>query len=423
MLNKLLQAYIYDTENPGNNYNLGLYYESIDQTASAVSYFLRCAERTDEDILKYECLLRASACFEKQGKRNFTVCGLMQHAISILPKRPEAYYFLSRFYEREERDGSWNESYMIASIGEKVADHNSPPLKNSLDYPGTYGITFQKAVAAWWCGLCEESRDLFIELNNSDIDESFRKAVDNNIKILNIKIPESNKKMKNNPPSYYSESNSDRSIEEDYGIITDGRFKINKNQDYRFFVIDNFYEDPDMVRELAINQTYFPGEGAVGHRTRKQFLFEGLKERFEEIIRQKIPEHTEDGYGWEDIGINGRFQYCPAGTNLVYHCDAQKWAGLVYLTPDAPVSCGTSFYRHKEKKKHHNSQIDWDSGEGNIIFNQHTFLDRTPYEMVDTVGNIYNRLVIFDGGLIHSASEYFGWDIHTSRLFHIFFFN
>jgi hypothetical protein len=58
-----------------------------------------------------------------------------------------------------------------------------------------------------------------------------------------------------------------------------------------------------------------------------------------------------------------------------------------------------------------------------VDLNQKTFVDKTPYEMVDTVGNIFNRLVIFDGGLIHAASEYFGWDIPSSRLFHMYFFN
>ena len=47
----------------------------------------------------------------------------------------------------------------------------------------------------------------------------------------------------------------------------------------------------------------------------------------------------------------------------------------------------------------------------------------TKFETGAYVESVANRLVIFDGGLIHSASEYFGWDIHTSRLFHIFFFN
>lgn len=217
-------------------------------------------------------------------------------------------------------------------------------------------------------------------------------------------------------------SYNDSHPEEEQGIIDTNQFSLNSAQKSRFFVADDFYEDPMAVREFALKQTYFPGEGAVGHRTRKQFLFEGLKERFEEIVGQSIKDHTEDGYGWRDIGINGRFQYCPAGTNLVYHCDVQKWAAMVFLTPDAPPSCGTSFFRHRKTKIHHKSQMN-EELHVNEVFNQKTFLDRTPYELIDTVGNIFNRIVIFDGGLIHSASDYFGWDINSSRLFHIFFFN
>jgi hypothetical protein len=208
----------------------------------------------------------------------------------------------------------------------------------------------------------------------------------------------------------------------DWGIIQTDHLKIN-NQDKRFFVVDNFYSDPYAVRDFALQQTYFPGEGAVGHRTRKQFLSEELRSAFEGIVGEKIPDHTDGGFGWMDNGINGRFQYCPAGTQSVFHCDSQKWAAVIYLTPDAPPQSGTSFFRHRETKVHHNSQIDWESGQGLKVFNQKTFVDPTPYEMVDTVGNVFNRLVVFDGGLIHSGMNYFGWDIHSSRLFHIFFFN
>jgi hypothetical protein len=215
---------------------------------------------------------------------------------------------------------------------------------------------------------------------------------------------------------------TDRNPESEWGIVESDQFKIKGNKDKRFFVVDNFYEDPYAVREFALQQIYYPGEGAVGHRTRKQFLFDGLRESFEEIIDAKIPDR-DNGYGWFDEGINGRFQYCPAGTPSVFHCDSQKWAAVIYLTPDAPPQSGTSFYRHKETKIFHNTQIDWAAGQGTKVFNQHTFLDSTPYEMVDTVGNVFNRLVLFDGGLIHSGINYFGWDISSSRLFHIFFFN
>jgi hypothetical protein len=136
----------------------------------------------------------------------------------------------------------------------------------------------------------------------------------------------------------------------------------------------------------------------------------------------KIADFTDDGFGWYNVGINGRFQSCIGGVPQVFHCDSQKWAAVLFLTPDAPPQSGTSFYRHKETKIHHASQIDWDGGQGDIVFNQKTFLDPTPYERVDTVGNVFNRLVIFDGGLIHSGNDYFGWDMESSRLFQIFFF-
>jgi FkbM family methyltransferase len=218
---------------------------------------------------------------------------------------------------------------------------------------------------------------------------------------------------------YYNDSD----VESEFGFIDTNKFKINKNPDKRFFVVENFYQDPYSVRNLALESVFFEGEGAVGSRTRKQFLFEGVKEKFEEIMGKKILDHTPDGMGWRDIGINGRFQTCTSGTPLVYHCDAQKWAGMVYLTPDAPPQCGTTFFKHRKTGIRHNSEIDWSSGQGLEVFNQKTFLDGTPYEMVDKIGNVFNRLVIFDGSLIHSASEYFGWDLESSRLFHMFFFD
>lgn len=203
----------------------------------------------------------------------------------------------------------------------------------------------------------------------------------------------------------------DHTPDSNWGIVETDNFALNAKSDKRIFVQDNFYENPDAVREFALQQYYFDDEGYLGMRTRKQFLFTGVKERFEDLIGEKITR-------WEVESMNGRFQTCKAGVPLVYHCDEQRWAAMIYLTPDAPPQAGTSFYRHKQTKIRHNSE------EGIMqCFNQQTFLDSTPYELVDTVGNVYNRLVIFDGGLIHAASGYFGWDIPTSRLFHMFFFS
>lgn len=164
---------------------MAFYYDSIGQTASAVSYYLRTAERTDDTTIKYQSLLRAAICFDKQGCRNFTVKGLLQHSLTILPNRPEAYFLLSRFYEREQ---NYHDSYLIASLGEKVADKECKELDVDVEYPGFYGILFEKAVSSWWCGLCDESRKLFEDLNkNYDLDDAHKEAVRNNLKMLSEK--------------------------------------------------------------------------------------------------------------------------------------------------------------------------------------------------------------------------------------------
>ena len=181
----LLNSYVNDPQNPDNNFIFGLFYEDKGQTASALSYYLRSAERSNNSMFKYEALLRAATCFEKQGARNFTVKGLLQHAVAIQPQRPEAYYLLSRFYEKEKKDGSWQDSYMISSLGNSIANISCSPLKTKTSYPGEYGLLFQKAVSGWWCGLCNESRELFkLILKNHKPDAEHLKSILNNLQFL-----------------------------------------------------------------------------------------------------------------------------------------------------------------------------------------------------------------------------------------------
>jgi hypothetical protein len=191
--------------------------------------------------------------------------------------------------------------------------------------------------------------------------------------------------------------------------------KLSVNPEYelskRAIIVDNFYKDPFAVREYALQQEYFDDPGYIGRRTRTQHFLPGVKEAFEKLIGEKITN-------WESYGMNGRFQHNFAGEQLVYHCDDQKWAAMIYLTPDAPPQCGTSTYMHRGSRVHHIK-----SPRIMEAFNQKTFLDKTPYDTVDVFGNIFNRLVIFDGGCIHAASEYFGSDLYDCRLWHMFFFD
>ena len=183
------------------------------------------------------------------------------------------------------------------------------------------------------------------------------------------------------------------------------------------WVVDNFYKDPDLVREFALNQEYIEGgfgRGFIGRRTEKQFLFDGLKERFEHIMNKSITS-------WQEHGMNGRFQIAWAGEPLVYHCDSQRWAGMLYLTPKAPYSTGTTMYANKKTKARTFYETGWDDAWKDMPGDPH--LDKTPFEPVDVIGNVYNRLVIFDASCIHSASEYFGTVAKNARLWQMFFFD
>lgn len=183
------------------------------------------------------------------------------------------------------------------------------------------------------------------------------------------------------------------------------------------WIVDNFYYDPMSIRNFALAQSFEEGgldHYYIGRRTYQQFLFPGLKERFEQIMGQTITK-------WEEHGMNGRFQICWSGEPLVYHCDSQRWGGMLYLTPNAPYSCGTTLYAHKQTRARTYYEQGWDAAWVNVPGKCH--LDGTHFEPVDVLGNVFNRLVIFDASCIHSASEYFGTVKENARLWQMFFFD
>jgi glycosyltransferase involved in cell wall biosynthesis len=189
-------------------------------------------------------------------------------------------------------------------------------------------------------------------------------------------------------------------------------FSVNIQTKPRLWIVDDFYADPHAVREFALQQEFKPNLNYYkGSRSNQQYIVPGTKEAFEKIIGKKITNWTETH------GMCGRFQYCTAEDALVYHCDGQTLAGMIYLTPDAPYSCGTSLYAHKDTKLRNEN----DFGNTNVF--EGGYYDKSKFELVDTAGNVFNRLVLFDAKCIHSANEYFGTNLTNSRLFHLFFFD
>jgi hypothetical protein len=184
-----------------------------------------------------------------------------------------------------------------------------------------------------------------------------------------------------------------------------------KNQPPRqeIIIIDNFYEDPMKVREDALNLEYDVKGNYPGVRTKPVF-YGDMRKKFEDIIGRSIKYWPTDSY-------NGSFQYTTENMNSWIHRDLTEWSAIVYLSPVAPKNGGTKFYSYKPTGKMYAQDKDEESQMSNDTYNE------DKWELVDTIGNIFNRCVLFRGKRTHISDKYFGNDLETGRLFQTFFFD
>lgn len=213
----------------------------------------------------------------------------------------------------------------------------------------------------------------------------------------------------------FSHLNFSSSVTQDY-VFNSGFDNAYKG----LIVVDNFYKDPDAIREYAISNLTFNSSGYhKGERSQERFILKGTKERFEEILGRKVINWEHSEYA------NGRFQFCVKEDPIVYHVDNQMFAGVVFLSPDAPLNAGTATFKSKITGATRFEEFDTPEfittfkGYGDKV----NFYDNSSLEVVDKVSNVYNRLVLWDAKTIHAATEYYGDNIHNSRFFHLFFFD
>jgi hypothetical protein len=171
-----------DPFNPNLNFDVAEEYLRLNQTASAVSFYLRCAEYSAEANPKaYASLIRMAHCFNDQNGREYSVSNCLLQAVAYDDTRPEAYFLLSQYYERA---GQWQESYTWACIGLGWAN-TEDELPADIGYYGAYCLEFQMAIAAWWIGRKDEALNKLADLSTRDLVPMYRDAVAYNLEKLN----------------------------------------------------------------------------------------------------------------------------------------------------------------------------------------------------------------------------------------------
>lgn len=180
------------------------------------------------------------------------------------------------------------------------------------------------------------------------------------------------------------------------------------------FTIDNIYENPEEVREYALIQSYESHIYHPGVRTKSISIQPELYTCIENVFLS---------YDLKITGIDNYFQYNTADETTWIHHDNQNYkgentyAGIIYLTPNAPILGGTAMYKYIDGNM---DRLDTEllQNKENLTAN---CKDSSKWMKTTRLGNIFNRLIIYNSSNYHSSMEYFGNNIQDARLMQLLF--
>jgi hypothetical protein len=199
-----------------------------------------------------------------------------------------------------------------------------------------------------------------------------------------------------------------------------------------FKIADDFYPDPDLVREIALRSTYHFPRNYFGYRSTKGFLPRGTVERIQALFGfERVMLHRAE---W---GTTCFYQTLARGRHresFFVHIDAvrdprqPRFAFLVYLSPQAPPGSGTGIYRHKATGLWQDPTAADARRLGRSRQELRDRLEadaqaRSRWELLDSAENAYNRAVLFPSHWYHAGGRYFGSRVENGRLYQAFFFH
>lgn len=206
--------------------------------------------------------------------------------------------------------------------------------------------------------------------------------------------------------------------------------KPTEGRDY--WLLDDALPDAMAVRERSLARTDW-----IEGYPRKPESWPGLR-----VIPGLQPEELEGIETWVRKATGSRklwIESAPDGARLNHNCiqvvgeeecgprphtDSRKlcrYAAVLYLNPDVPDDCGTSFYRQRLP----NGQLG-----GNTVAGPHANLVEalgtrfvSPGSFVEDVriDHRFNRLLLYQANLIHSATAYWGHELAEKRMTAVFF--
>jgi len=192
-------------------------------------------------------------------------------------------------------------------------------------------------------------------------------------------------------------------------------------------IINNFLPYPNVVREWALSKDFYNAEqfsARIGSTTswpgsRTDHIVD-LDTNYTDTILTQIHSLANRYFMEKAFSIRSYFQICSEtdGDSWVHQDNDVDIAAVLYLSPNAPVSSGTTIYSCNSLERW--SSLDIHSMKQINRLEQKQLYDNL-FTPIDIIGNVYNRLIMYRGDLFHKSNDYFGTTKYDSRLTQVFF--
>jgi hypothetical protein len=192
-------------------------------------------------------------------------------------------------------------------------------------------------------------------------------------------------------------------------------------------LIDDFLPYPKVVRKWALSQDFLDAEDfsrKIGSHTswpgtRTDHVID-LDPDYANVVLGTFSSIITNTYGRRDMSIKSYFQSCleTDGDSWIHQDNDVDIAAVLYLTPNAPTSSGTSTYRCKDVSYWGSLDIQTMK---QINSQERKDLHDNLFEKTDSFGNVFNRIAIYPGNVFHKSNNYFGTNRENGRLTQVFF--
>jgi len=188
-------------------------------------------------------------------------------------------------------------------------------------------------------------------------------------------------------------------------------------------IADNFFDDPDFIREYALNLPYSKTQkNYPGIRTgqTEPNLFQYVTEKMMAVLYPM--NHTNMLWGANQFfqKISGK-EYKEGGWIHQDHND--QLTAIIYLSKH--TGCGTSICKPKAFDK---AYRDYELAHKSFInpkvkVEKQLKAHNERFKKTIEIDSIYNRLVMFDAAQWHTADSFLDNDLNEDRLIMVTFFN